>query len=1069
MNKRISFIILNLVAILTINAQQADWENQYVLQINREPARDAFIGYRDNPGDRSLSLNGIWKFRWTPTPEGRITNFFSTGFDDSTWKTLPVPANWEVNGYGTPIYISSGYSFKIDPPRVTSTPKESYTTYKERNPTGQYRRSFILPVGWKSDGQTFLRFDGVISAYYVWVNGVKVGYSQGSMEPAEFNVTSFLRDGENHIAVEVYKYCDGSYIEDQDMWRFAGIHRNVSLFHTPEIRITDLTVRTILDKDYRNASLEIDPKLAVYGNEKGKGYTIRAKIENLLNIKTDAASILNLDHKAALMNEWNPQRGPRKTGRMKALIANPLKWTAETPNLYTLLITLEDSTGKVIERIRKPIGFRSVEIAGGQMLINGKPIKLRGVNRHEHDPLLGKVMTEKRMIQDILLMKQANINAVRTCHYPNVSRWYELCDSIGLYVLDETDIEEHGLRGGLASDPEWAAAFIDRVIRLAERDRNYPCVVMWSLGNESGYGPNFAANSAWLHDFDPTRPVHYEGAQGINGNPDPATVDVISRFYPRVQEEYLNPGVTGGSDAERPENARWERLVNIGANDTRPVLTSEYAHAMGNAIGNLQEYWNEIYSHLRLLGGFIWEWADEGIFKTLPNGKTQVSYGGDFGDFPNLKTFCIKGIVTSDRGTTPKYQEVKKVYQPVSVSLKSNKLLIINRNHHTSLSQYRCVWTCSVDGKEIKKGELILPDTQAGDSVILPSPLASEKLPHGDVRLKIAFLLRNNCTWEKAGYEVAFEQFALQEGTFPSTDISNKGTLSIIEINNELKVTGKGFSAGWNIKEGSLQSLIYAGREILSHPADFAAQPTIQAFRAPVDNDRSFGNWLAKDWAANNLDAPVVTTDSVIHYLREDGALVVTITKTNHYKNGRIKTTFNYIVTTNGTVDLECHFFPLGDLPELPRLGIAFAINPEFDSFSWYGRGPQENYPDRKDAALVGLWKGNVSEQAEHYPRPQETGNKEEVRSLSLENHQGDGLEVEAIEKTMSASALHFSANDLYKEDHDCNLIPRKEIILSLDCAILGLGNSSCGPGVLKKYSIEKKEHVLHIRLNRTK
>ena len=312
--------------------------------------------------------------------------------------------------------------------------------------------------------------------------------------------------------------------------------------------------------------------------------------------------------------------------------------------------------GKVVERVRQRIGFRSVEIAGGQMLVNGKPVRLRGVNRHEHDPRLGKVMTEALMLKDILLMKRANINAVRTCHYPNVTRWYELCDSLGMYVMDEADIEEHGLRGGLASDPDWAGAFLDRTIRMAERDKNHASVVMWSLGNEAGYGPNFAANSAWLKDFDPTRPIHYEGAQGVNGNPDPSTVDVISRFYPRVQEDYLNPGMTEGSDAERPENARWERLLSIAqrTNDNRPVMTSEYAHVMGNAGGNLQEYWDEMYSNKRMLGGFIWEWADEGIFKILPNGKTQVAYGGDLGDFPNLKTFCIKGVVTSDRETTPK-------------------------------------------------------------------------------------------------------------------------------------------------------------------------------------------------------------------------------------------------------------------------------------------------------------------------------------------------------------------------------------------------------------------------------
>jgi len=1069
MNKRLTFIIcLYFNVLFVLNAQQADWENHHILQINREHARAAFIAYANQPGDCSLSLNGFWKFRWTPTPEGRIPDFFTTDFNDSGWKSFPIPATWEVNGYGTPIYVSAGYPFRIDPPRVTSTTKENYTTFKERNPTGQYRRSFTLPANWKSGGQVFLRFDGVQSAFYVWINGEKVGYSQGSMEPSEFNITSYLKDEQNNIAVEVYKYCDGSYLEDQDMWRFGGIHRSITLYHTPDIRITDLTIRTLLDKNYKNATLEIDPELAVFGNQTGRGYKVRATIENLVSITADAASILNPDHKAALMNEWNPQRGPRKTGRLKAEIKNPLKWTAETPNLYTLLVTLEDSTGKVIERIIQRIGFRSIEIAGGQMLVNGKPIRLRGVNRHEHDPRLGKVMTEALMLKDILLMKQANINAVRTSHYPNVTRWYELCDSLGLYVMDEADIEEHGLRGKLASDPDWASAFLDRAIRMAERDKNHPSVVMWSMGNEAGYGPNFAAISAWLKDFDPTRPVHYEGAQGLNGEPDPSTVDMISRFYPRVRQDYLNPGASEKGDVERPENARWERLLDIAerTNDNRPVLTSEYAHAMGNALGNFQDYWDEIYSNKRMLGGFIWDWVDQGNYKTLPNGKTQVAYGGDFGDSPNSKAFCLNGVVMSNREITSKYLEVKKVYQPVGIYKQQYKLLIINRNHHTSLSQYRCIWTLNVDGKEIKRGEVTTPDVLPGDSIFINSPASGIKLPLDDIQLKISYVLKNDCDWAKAGSEVAYEQFEIQRGRLASTEISNDGKLKVEETSEILKTSGNGFSTSWNLKTGNLTSLIYNGKEVLATAAkDFENQPVVLAFRAPTDNDKGFGNWLAKDWKEQRLDSPRITVDSVSHFIRKDGALVLEVHQTNQYKNGKIKTRLIYTVTVAGQIDLECQFTPVGELPELPRLGIALAFNKDYNNFSWYGRGPQENYPDRKTAALVGLWKGKVSEQAEKYPRPQETGNKEDIHFLSLTNNKGQGIKVEAVEKTISASALNYSVNDLTTEAHECNLTPRKEVILSIDCAVLGLGNSSCGPGVLKKYAIEKKEYVLHIRI----
>ena len=714
----------------SLHAQQInDWENNHVLQINREPARAAFIGYNQKPGDRSISLNGTWKFRWTPVPQERIADFYRTDFNDSSWKDFPVPANWEVNGYGTPIYVSAGYPFRIDPPQVMSEPKVSYTTYKERNPVGQYRRNFILPDDWNGSGQTFLRFDGVMSAFYVWINGQRAGYSQGSMEPSEFRITPYLRPGKNQIAIEVYRYSDGSYLEDQDFWRMSGIQRDVTLYHTPDIRMNDVTIRTIADANYRNFTLQADPEFSVYNKERGEGYTLIAELldkqgKSIASKRVEVAPILNLDHKAALMNEWNPQRGPRKMGRISMQIPNPLQWTAETPNLYTLRFTLSDADRKEVERVTQPVGFRSIEIKDGQMFINGKPIRFRGVNRHEHDPRLGRVMTEERMLQDILLMKQANINAVRTSHYPNHPRWYQLCDSLGLYVMDEADIEEHGLRGTLASTPDWHAAFLDRAVRMAERDKNHPSVVMWSMGNESGYGPNFAAISAWLHDFDPTRPVHYEGAQGLNGEPDPGTVDVISRFYTRTMDEYLNPGIAEGEDKERAENARWERLLAIAqrTNDNRPVMTSEYAHCMGNALGNFKEYWDEIYSNKRMLGGFIWDWVDQGIYKQTADGKTMVAYGGDFGDTPNLKAFCFNGVVMSDRETTPKYWEVKHVYQTVQLTMDNGQLTIINRNHHIGTNDYRFLWSLIVDGKERQKGELTVPNIAPGDSTRIPLP-----------------------------------------------------------------------------------------------------------------------------------------------------------------------------------------------------------------------------------------------------------------------------------------------------------------------------------------------------------
>jgi hypothetical protein len=1059
-----------------------DWENHHVLQINREPARAAFTPFHAQKGDCSICLDGTWKFRWTPVPDERIVEFYQTDFNDKDWVGFPVPANWEVNGYGTPIYVSAGYPFKIDPPRVMGEPKVDYTTYKERNPVGQYRRSFQLPAGWEARGQTFLRFEGVMSAFYVWINGERVGYSQGSMEPSEFNITNYLHAGENQIALEVYRYSDGSYLEDQDFWRLGGIHRSIHLLHTPDIRIRDYAVRTLpVSTDYQDFILQIDPQFSVYRGMTGKGTTLQGVLKDasgreIATLKGDVEDILDLEHKAGRMNEWYPQRGPRKLGRMSATIKSPKRWTAETPYLYKLHLTLLTAEGEVIEQVEQAVGFRSVEIRNGQLLVNGAPVRFRGVNRHEHDPRTARVMSEERMLQDILLMKQANINAVRTSHYPNVSRWYELCDSLGLYVMDEADIEEHGLRGTLASTPDWHAAFLDRAVRMAERDKNHPSIVMWSMGNESGYGPNFAAISAWLHDFDPTRPVHYEGAQGAGGEPDPKTVDVISRFYTRVKQEYLNPGIAEGEDKERAENARWERLLEIAerTNDNRPVMTSEYAHSMGNALGNFKEYWDEIYSNPRMLGGFIWDWVDQGIYKTLPDGRIMVAYGGDFGDKPNLKAFCFNGLLMSDRETTPKYWEVRKVYSPVELRVESGELRVTNRNHHTDLSQYRCLWTLSIDGKQKDQGEITLPEVAPGESETIPLPVsiagkkASAKAT-SDLRLTISFILKRDALWAKAGHEVAWEQFCIQEGALLSSKLENRGRLKVRADEEHLSISGSGFSIQWEKNAtGSLTSLTYHGKEMLAHPADFPLQPVTQAFRAPTDNDKSFGNWLAKDWSLHQMDNPRISLDSFKHEVREDGAVIVRVQTRNRYKEGMIVTKFLYTILSDGTIDLKTTFQPQGILPELPRLGIAFCLSSDYNTFIWQGRGPQDNYPDRKTSAAVGLWKGSVADQYVHYPRPQDSGNKEEVCRLMLTDRHGKGIRVDAVEDVFSASALHYTAQDLYKETHDCNLKPRPEVILSLDAAVLGLGNSSCGPGVLKKYAIDKKEHTLHIRIAST-
>ena len=951
----LSFIIFSLSSVCA--QEHHDWEDNHVLQINREPARAYFIPYGERQGDRMLSLNGEWQFRWTKTPEERVVDFYRTDFDDASWTKLVVPANWEVNGYGTPIYVSAGYPFKIDPPYVTREPKKDWTTYVERNPTGQYRRTFTLPDSWvccddiatNKTGQTFLRFEGVMSAFYVWVNGQKVGYSQGSMEPSEFNVTPYIKKGENQIAVEVYKYSDGSYLEDQDFWRFGGIHRDVLLYHTPDIRLRDVAVRSLplTPSNWKGEwTLQVNPQFSVYNGETGKGYRLVATLMDgncpLCSDSVAAEEILDLEHKAARMNEWFPQRGYRKFNRMEIKVENPRLWSAESPNLYTLLMELQEPDGKTIERVAQQVGFRDIRIMDGQLLINGKAIKIRGVNRHEHDPHTARVMTEELMLKDLKLMKEAHVNAVRLAHYPNVPRWYELCDSIGMYIMDEADCETHGLRGTLASTPDWADAFLDRAVRMAERDKNHPSVILWSLGNESGYGPNQAAMSAWLHEFDPTRPVHYEGAQGklttdpSEWNRDPSTVDIISRFYPRVMQEYLNPGIPEGSDKERAENARWERLLEIANRPgdrctwigsdggPRPVLTSEYAHAMGNAMGNFKEYWDEINANPRMLGGFIWDWVDQGIIKKEEVGGKMVEkvlYGGDFGDKPNLNAFCLNGIVMSDRTQTPKYYEVQAVY---------------------------------------------------GEAAKLNGEVAEHPMP------------------QSRPYKVKRSK--------------NKPlSADLIKLVSNIRT---------------------------------------QCFRAPTDNDKSFGNWLAKDWKRCGLDTlslPMTTE-----------------------QNGN-ELTFTFEIPDS--------------LPPLPRLGIVIELPREYEQLTWYGRGPWDNYPDRKTSCPIGLWKSTVSEQYVHYPRPQDSGNHEDCTMIELKTKKGKVLRIEAVDEavsdagsrcgsTFSFSALPYSAQYIASKTHDYELKDQGATYLSIDCAVMGLGNSSCGPGVLKKYTIDpSKTYQLKIRI----
>lgn len=1066
-----------------------DWENEQVNARNRLPPRASFIPFVDieqaRVGDihqspRYHSLNGPWRFSWAPRPQDRPRSFYDPALNDSAWDTIPVPANWEMHGYGTPIYVSAGYPFKIDPPRVTSDPPEGYTAHQERNPVGSYRRTFEVPADWR-DQRIILHFAGVESAFYVWVNGHLIGYSEDSRSPAEFDITDQLVDGTNHLAVEVFRWCDGSYLEDQDMWRLSGIYRDVYLLARPGVSLRDFAVRTELDDQYEDAQLLIEPDIAVTGISSLEGWTVEAHLFDgdrpVLEkpLREDAAPIANLDYKADLLVERTPQRGQPKFGWLVTAVKSPKLWTAETPHLYRLVLALRNGSGEIVEAVGCDVGFREVAMADGEMLINGKPVKFRGVNRHEHDPILGHTMTEARMVEDIRLMKQANINAVRAAHYPNHPRWYELCDQYGLYVIDEANIETHGLRGRLASDPAWQGAFLERATRMAVRDKNHPSVICWSLGNESGYGPNFAAISAWLREFDPTRPIHYEGAQDSPTDPD--TVDIISRFYPRVQQEYLNPPNSQGDDnVERAENARWERLLEIAKNNPsgRPVLASEYAHAMGNAIGNLSEYWAEIYSHPRLLGGFIWEWADQGIYQYTDDGTRWTAYGGDFGDKPNLKAFCLDGVVLSDRSLTPKYWEVKKVYQPVQIepidtSTQNATVRITNRHAHLNLSQFELRWQLIASGEPIAQEVLDSLNLAPGQSTRINIPLnrTGSIRPGHDVSLRVSFHTSEHAPWAAAGYEIAWEQFALPNPHKPRAVIrrSDPPAVNLSENQGSVSIGGQNFLVKFSRQHGTLVSLRYREQEMLATMAQHPG-PVVQFFRAPTDNDRGFGNWLARNWQDAGLANPRISLESFEATQPLPHEARVTIVTNHNTAVGKVEHTADWTIRGDGSIHLENRFVPTDDLPPLPRIGVVMKLAPDLAQFSWHGHGPHESYPDRLESTPLGVWHGTVSEQAFPYPRPQETGNHEGVRWLALRNEKHHGMLIVAQNGPFAASALHFTAQDLAAATHQHELKPRDEVVLSLDARHGGLGNSSCGPGVLAKYAVPVQTYWLQVSMH---
>lgn len=1013
-----------------------DWENPEMIGQNKEPAHNTLIPYGDEArakaGKREASqyyrsLKGKWKFNWVEKPADRPRDFYRPGYNDGKWKEIAVPSNWQLEGYGRPIYLNSDYAHQKNPPYI----QHHY------NPVGSYRLAFEVPEELLTeDRQVFLHFAGVESAFYLWINGEKVGYSQGSRTPAEFNITKYLKKGpgKNLLAAEVYRWSDGSYLECQDFWRLSGIYRNVYLYSTPSVHIRDFQVEAHLDGQYKDAKLEVTARIRNYGKE--AIHKPRVEVTLLDSRDKTVGSQTMMSETAVYIAP-----GAETIVKMNAPVKNPLKWTAEIPNLYTVLLALKDGSGAVLEWESCKFGFRKIEISGGQLLVNGQPVLLKGVNRHEHDPDTGHYISEASMIEDIELMKRHNINTVRTCHYPDDPRWYELCDLYGLYIIDEANIESHGMgykpEITLANKPEWKEAHVDRIRRMVERDKNHPSVIIWSMGNEAGDGTNFEAGSDWIHRRDPSRPVHYERA-----GQRPHT-DIVCPMYWRI-----------------------EHIVKYAEQEqTRPLILCEYAHAMGNSVGNLQDYWDVIEKYKHLQGGSIWDWVDQGLRKKTADGREFWAYGGDYGEESHDNNFCINGLVLPDRGITPKLLEVKQVYQNIgtrAVDLLSGKIEIHNKFFFTNLDRYNVTWALYEDGKRLREGRMSGPDIapQTRKAVTVPFMAPSPK-PGSEYWLQLGFHLSDDTLWAKKGHVIAAHQLKLPlEAKTAATGIGGLPPVSVTEANDTLTVTGKTFEVRFDKVTGTLTSFVLDGTELVEQ----GLSPNF--WRAPTDND--FGNRMPKRCAPWRKASQNRKLEGFQVTRVGETAVQVGVDYSFPDADARFRTV--YTVLGSGDIQVENTFTPgKSELPELPRLGMRMRLPSAFEKLRYYGRGPHENYWDRNTSAFVGVYESAVTDQYVPYVSPQENGYKTDVRWLALVNEKGAGLLVTGL-PMISFSALHYTDEDLTRENrgslHLTDVTPNEFVALNVDYKQTGVGgDNSWGAKALPKYTLEPREYRYGFRL----
>ncbi len=1002
----------------------AELENPECLGVNKQAAHATLMPYaslkealaaRRDASSFCRSLNGQWKFNWVPEPSVRPLDFYQTNFDDHAWKTIPVPSCWQMEGYGTPIYRNNGYTFQKDWPRVLTEPPKNYTAYTARDPVGSYRREFEVPKAWQGR-RVFLTFDGVDSAFFLWINGEKVGYSVNSRNAAEFDITPFLQPGSNLLAVEVYRYSAGSYLEDQDMWRLSGIFRNVTLWSAPAVHIRDFFVKTDLDAQYRDATLSATARIHNYSAQPVAARELQVAL-------FDRGGRVVAKGRAEV-----PALGPdeEKPVEINFPVSAPAKWTAETPNLYTTVLSL--SGGRQGEIISTKTGFRKVEIKGRVFMVNGVPVKLKGVNRHENWPDTGHYVTEADMIRDLEVLKQGNVNHVRTCHYSDDPRWYELCDEYGIYLNSEANCECHGYYGVLGHEPKWKLAIVDRSVANVENFKNHASVIMWSLGNECGGGENFVLALKAIKGIDLTRPVHYE-AFGI-GKDNPADVD--SRMY------------TGIAEVAR---------IAQDTNYTKPIYMCEYAHAMFNSMGSLGDYNDVFDKYPSLMGGAIWEWEDQGLWNRRDPKRQFLAYGGGFGDYPNDHYFIHKGVVFSDRSPKPHYPEMKRVYQWIGISaadLTNGLVSIRNKYAFLNLNQFAGHWTIAEDGKTMEQGELGTLNLAPGAEQVVSIPFKKfTPKPGAEYDLRVAFTLKHRELWAKAGYEIAAGQFKLPvQAPALAAPPASMPPVHLAEDDHTITVTGDGFSVSFDKTTGTISQLARDGKELLVA----GGGPRLNLWRAPHQTDdmwayRSWHNYGLDNlqWSVTSLTATQSLNSAVQVEARVKGA------GKNHFSVLHAAT---YTVYGDGSIAVDNAVLPQGRKIPLARMGVRLQLNKALDEFAYLGRGPMENYSDRKRGSDFGLYSSSVRAQMTPYAKPMECGNHEDVHWAALTGKGLPTLMVQSDDDVLQVSALPYTDEVMTPIEYSVDLPASASTVLNVAHHTQGVGSNGCGPRPLDQYLV---------------